>query len=1091
MARTVAIRFGTEGKAQVKADLDDIGNSGDANAKRWARSFERAGQDVEAAMQRQANAAAKLSAIMPQSAMQMQVNAAAGSNTRFGGGYAASGSDRSMQWEGSARTSAAAFRELYAEEERLEARTRALITAIDPAWAAQERFNARMKEAKTLLDAGRISTEQYAAAEALARRETEAINAARDESTQSLGAQKAGYQQLSYQVGDVVASLASGSNPATVFAQQAGQVVQALQLIAGDGSDGGGAAGASDAIGGMTDTLGGANDAFDAATGASERLNTVVGAGTAATETNTAATGGNTASRVTQTGATGGATLATETNTLATAANTASTETNAVATTGLAAAKARLLAFMAGPWGAAVIGGVTILGLLAQKYFEADDSADKTTKTLEFQVGSIEALDAVTKTLNETLGQSVRTQGQVRAEAISTANANLAAAESARQRAVQEIALARALLAQQVTRSRIGGERGDMAAMSLPGQNKAQDDQEEALVKLETKIQSATVARNNLVAEDRRLRANETADRVDADAKLVAATGKTGAAERALADIRQKGRAELAAGTLTEAGYQARVVAGEKALDAAREADKKHGKGREESLARQAQSMEVNAAAAIDLARAYLIGGDAAVRAEAARKGLTDATKKGIDAEAQVRRQLAVMVGDQVADGAKSVAQLRDETAARSAVIAQVAAGNLPVDQMNQALADEAALRPLLKLQTLAQGDALKALTEVIDAYRGALKDAHEQEAQFGLEKALSDSIDRVEEIKAQIGDMSLSPLAAALDQAKRAAVREADAQRYAQGPERTSFINSRIAEAEQGYYQQRARYVMDALNGQQDGIVLARAEMSLLAANDNVRSVELEKLRIMLDIRRRFPDLAEADAQAIMAGVDAQAAAKAELERTAAAMDELRGFGTDFVETILSEDTWESWGSAGRTILDMLKSEFIKLALLNPIRNLINGGDAPTIGGVLGNIGKLFGGTGPSTAVTSAFGVGGAGTAGSAAGGSGLAKLASGTERWSGGTALLGEHGAEVAHLPAGTRVQSAEDTRRLFAGNDNRRPSVTYNTFTGNLMTPEFWAQVQAGDDSAAMRGAAGGAQISEAETQARGQRRLGRFG
>lgn len=49
----------------------------------------------------------------------------------------------------------------------------------------------------------------------------------------SIGAQRAGYQQLSYQIGDVSQQLSLGVNPAIVFGQQFGQIAQALQLATG------------------------------------------------------------------------------------------------------------------------------------------------------------------------------------------------------------------------------------------------------------------------------------------------------------------------------------------------------------------------------------------------------------------------------------------------------------------------------------------------------------------------------------------------------------------------------------------------------------------------------------------------------------------------------------------------------------------------------------------------------------------------------------------------------------------------------------------------------------------------------------------
>lgn len=960
MPRSVAIRLGTEGKAQVKADFVEIGDTGDATAKRWSRSFESATKDVEAAMQRQSNAAAKLAMIQPQSATQMRINDA--NSTGFG------------QYEGSARQSAAAFRELIAVQEQMEVRSRALVAAIDPAFAAQQRFDREMMEARTLISAGAISLDQYVAKLRIEQGALDAATAAKRRANVSTGEFRAGSQQLSYQIGDVTASLASGSSVTTVFAQQIGQTVQAVQLM---------------------------------------------------------------------TGATSG-----------------------------------FLGFMAGPWGAVITGGVVLLTNLAASYFEAKKKADATTDAMVVQAGSVQALDAVNKLLNDTLGQSAKTQGQVRAEAIGVANANLIAAEAARQRALQEINLAKALLAQTQARSRMGGERSDVAAMGLSGDAAAIVKMNTDLIALEAKIGNVRRGRDRLVTEDNRIRATETADRVDGEAKLLAAAGETGKAERSLAAIRKEGREQLAKGTLTEDAYRQRVTAGEKALDAAREADKKGSTAHAQSLARQASAMNVNAQASLDLATAYLVGGDAAIRAEAARKGLTDATRKGIDGDAQTARQLQVMIGEQVANGAKSVAQLREEAEARKGVLAQVAAGTLPIDGMNRALSDEAALRPLLKLQTLAQGDALKVLNQVISDYRDALKEAHEQETNFGLEKAISDSVSRVDELKSSIADINLTPLDSALNAAKRAAVRDADAQQYT-GPKRDTFIDSRVAEAEQQYYANRSRYVVDSLRGQQDSLVLAQRELQLVGANDNVRSAELEKLKLALDIRRRFPDMAEADVNALLRGVDAQAAINHQLDLASAAMDELRGFGGEFVDTVLSPDTWSSWGNAGKTVTNMLRSELLKLALINPLKNLINGDSKlPTLFSSVSKLAGLFGGKSAATSLTPV------GTSGL------LSGNASGTEWWSGGMMLAGENGAEIITAPRGSRVTNAGETRRLFAGNDNPNASVTHNHFSGNLMTPEFWERINAGDAGAAMQGAAGGAAMSQADATRASVRRLGRF-
>lgn len=214
---SVAIRLGTEGKATVKADLREIANDGDATATRWARSFERAGQDVEAAMQRQRLAAEKLAQITPATPMQRQVQASA--STSYTGG--------------TAQESAQFFAQQAAAMAQVEARANALRASIDPVWAAQQRFNAEMAEARALISAGAISLDEYVAKLGQERAALEASSAAGRRNTASIGQMRAGSQQLSFQIGDVAQQFALGTPPMVIFAQQGGQVVQAVQMMTG------------------------------------------------------------------------------------------------------------------------------------------------------------------------------------------------------------------------------------------------------------------------------------------------------------------------------------------------------------------------------------------------------------------------------------------------------------------------------------------------------------------------------------------------------------------------------------------------------------------------------------------------------------------------------------------------------------------------------------------------------------------------------------------------------------------------------------------------------------------------------------------
>lgn len=932
MPRNVAIRLGTEGKAQVRADLDEIANSGDAVAKRWSRSFERAGDDVQAAMQRQANAAAKLAMIMPQSSMQMRINDANG--TGFG------------QWEGSARQSAAAFRELYAEQERLEAGARALRAAIDPAVAAQDRFNAEMAEARTLIAAGKISLDEYVAKLRIER-------AALNESAEGHRRNGTAMAALAPQFQDILTQASMGANIFPVLAIQIGQA--ASQMIYMEGAAG------------------------------------------------------------------------------------------------------KFASVMMSPVGLAIQGGLVLLGMLTSSLFASGDASDdlskrqaslaneldRTTGKVKEQVTWLsilagardaEAKAAAARDGYQAARRSLQVNGQNAGQTFvpDENGGHWVDGVSARGRAIIDRELARynggyggGINAETLVRNLQAAAKNDPSMKEAVGtieqlafkvndaSNKSKDLQV-TLARTAVAVGTATEAQRRLVAATTEGTANDKA-MIEAKAKLA---GATTAMDRAQAQytlsIREADQAYERSNKTDadKAKLLAARTSAEHALNVAQDANRKGGDRHAQSMGRQAAAMEVSASAALDLAKAYLAGGDAAIRAEAARKGLTDATRKGIDGDAQTQRQLDIMIGDQLANGAKSVAQLRDETAARRSVNAQLLAGTMSVDQMSRALSDEAALRPLLKLQTLAQGDALKVLTDVIEQYKAALAEAHEEEAKGAAFQSIEATKQRVAEIKASILDLSKSPEQQAIAAARRAANAEADGGKFSDD-DRKLLVEQRILEAVATSRANQAKYIIDAMRGQQDSIALAQRELQLAGANDNYRSVELEKLSKILEIRRDFPNMAQADIDAQLRGIEVLAGLHHQIDLAKASMEELRGFGVDFVDTVLSEDTWSSWGNAGKTILKMIQDEFIKLALLNPLKNLINGNDAlPTVTSLFSSVSKLFGGGNSGLNLVHEIG-----------------HNAAGTEYWSGGMSLVGENGPEIVSMPRGSAVTPAGETRRLLS--------------------------------------------------------------
>lgn len=233
--RQVAIRIATEGKAEVKRDFREvadagqqgfraIGDAAERDAQRAQRAFERATAEIEAAQARQAKASAKLSAIAPQTSVQMRIGDTVGT------GYS--------DYEGSAKRSAEAFRELIGEQERMEAKARAIKAALDPLAVATDRYNRELAELRALQASGHLTAEELAQSEIRLKAAFDQANAAAARGGVSAGSRAAGFRQIGQNIGDVAAQAATGTSALMIFSMQAGQFAQALELIGGTGKAG-------------------------------------------------------------------------------------------------------------------------------------------------------------------------------------------------------------------------------------------------------------------------------------------------------------------------------------------------------------------------------------------------------------------------------------------------------------------------------------------------------------------------------------------------------------------------------------------------------------------------------------------------------------------------------------------------------------------------------------------------------------------------------------------------------------------------------------------------------------------------------------
>ena len=511
--------------------------------------------------------------------------------------------------------------------------------------------------------------------------------------------------------------------------------------------------------------------------------------------------------------------------------------------------------------------------------------------------------------------------------------------------------------------------------------------------------------------------------------------GGAGNAEVAMQQARQRMRNAMphsAARAAAASDIEAIKTAGQDMTDAqAAAADKArgqaalgHGKAggdkRAETAARAAAAMNAEAAASLSLADAYLKSGDAALKAEAWRKAATDATRKGTDVEAAYQRQLNLMVAEQVANAAKGVRSMEDETAARNKVLAAVKAGTVPASEMEAALTRENALRPLLTLETVAQGDAKVKLIEIIKRETQALNDNEASLKAQAAQQAIAAANDnaRAEQVRA-----SLSGVRDPVERAKAQALADAAAKKWSASDSLAySDAQGDLAGKKQGA--DTAEWFANEQHKHELAMQLAQAQ-----ANGDQEAIARITLLNQLDGQ----NITLTDEQ-IKQTLDWQKAEKTLTDQTKQhqqTIQQLRDIGGNALDQLLNPDNINHWGSTFKSVIKDVLVELEKMALINPLKNMLMGGGGGSGGGGggLGSLlGSLFGGGGGFSLETSMPDVGSIANTDT----SGLASMigdipafATGTDDAPGGPSLVGEYGPELVNLPSGAKVMTASETR------------------------------------------------------------------
>lgn len=177
---------------------------------------------------------------------------------------------------------------------------------------------------------------------------------------------------------------------------------------------------------------------------------------------------------------------------------------------------------------------------------------------------------------------------------------------------------------------------------------------------------------------------------------------------------------------------------------------------------------------------------------------------------------------------------------------------------------------------------------------------------------------------------------------------------------------------------------------------------VKLARAGADEREREEERLRFTHYLLEQGLPLEDARVQALIRGNDVLVE-RAQAERRAAqAIEEQRRIGEQLIDTLFDPSNWDDWGEMGKRIIQMLVQEMLVLGAVNPLKNAIFGLALPTLTGVLsgGGPADLLAGTPYGNAI--------------------------GTEWSSGGWRRVGEFGEELVRLPRGAQVMNAGRTRQ-----------------------------------------------------------------
>ena len=701
---------------------------------------------------------------------------------------------------------------------------------------------------------------------------------------------------------------------------------------------------------------------------------------------------------------------------------------------------ARFSQFLVGPWGLAVMGGVSVLGILATSYLQSADAAEKAeSKTFDFSRG----LDVLTLSAKDSVAAMEQLEGRIRGM-IELQGDFLRSDAAIAYRSVEQL------------EQRIANARGELAALekrhsAIPLFNQLSGREMQRMSELRKQLADDRAALDKAIraaaAADIALGQRAVTDAADPnEAQIRNLRGQLGELEsRRLRSAELERSDPLAAATqgwfLSQEAYKAEVARINDLIEKAEELKSAATRGGGES-SRAASIGDMTA-----LLKELFPGVRITSTLRPGDKGSDHSVGRAIDfVPAGGMSQYSTAEIEEILRGAG--VDIRRNAKGTQQLFGPGRHATKPGDHDDHFhLAWDGKAPDAYKMREQAE----KALQEQIErntASVRALVEAGDPYAAiaFRLQDELAE-IDRLAGDGPAKGGLGSEEADIRRQQARDRATLARGELFNRQNPE---FLDA-IEEADRRYAEQQ-RAVRGILDDQERINAELAIEEQYLGKSSAERDRQLALLDFKLRLEEQGVDLASEQAQALIRGNEAIYERAEALRRSQDAMAEQQRIGESIIDTLFDPSNWDDWGDMGMRVLQMLIQEMMVLAAVNPLKNALFNTALPTLGGVLG------GGGGKAGQADFLEGVW-----------DGMFGNAIGTEYSDGGWRRVGEFGEELVRLPRGSQVMNAPRTRAMQGGSG--RPVLQFD-LRGAVMTEDILRQMQQMADAAAAEGAQRGA-------------------